>query len=314
MLHLLRRGEPVIGVKRPGSDLKAVEAVFYFYEPTDAVLYPQIVWKDLDLNDTEAIAEVMEESDTVYHCAGLISFEEKDFPLMVKSNVEATTNMVNVALAKKINAFCFVSSIATLQNPDHTGEMTEDLFWKKTKYQSSYAESKYLAEQEVWRAAEEGLNAVIVNPGIVIGPGFWKRGSGLLFSHASKGNRFYTEGITGYVGVDDVAVRMIELVKLKKFHERFILVENNYSFREILEMLSRGFNKAEPKVKADKFALQFLRCISFLLPKHKKISKAGLHSLLGKNYYSNQKIKSAVPLQFAPLNDCILATCRHYRA
>lgn len=86
---------------------------------------------------------------------------------------------------------CHVSSVATINNNDYKGDLTEEVFWKKSGKESDYAISKYNAEREVWRGIEEGLNAVIVNPGLVLSPGFWDQSSSKLFPAVYQGLKMY---------------------------------------------------------------------------------------------------------------------------
>ena len=134
---------------------------------------------------------------------------------MMTANIAGTTNLVNVAIQKKVNNFCHVSSIAAIGRADNDKPIDENTIWKASKRNSNYAVSKYGAEREVWRGMEEGLNAVIVNPSILLGPGELNSGTGKLISTVLNGLKFYTTGTNGYVDVRDVAKVMIELVDKK---------------------------------------------------------------------------------------------------
>ncbi|MGZ3932560.1 MAG: SDR family NAD(P)-dependent oxidoreductase, partial [Bacteroidia bacterium] len=246
LLALLKQGKPVVAMKRTGSDTAKVEKLFSHYTPDYKTLFDSIKWVEADLADVFSIERALDGIKVVYHCAGFISFDENDHDRLIKINAEGTANMVNACLTKTISAFCHVSSVATLQNADVKNEVDETVLWKPGSRENSYAVSKYLAEQEVWRAAEEGLQTVIVNPGVIFGPGSWEEGSGRLFKLGHKGTRYYTEGVTGFVDAADVAEIMIMLTEQKKFAARYIIVENNYSFKEVLEMIHRGFNRPLP--------------------------------------------------------------------
>ena len=80
---------------------------------------------------------------------------------------------------------------------------------------------------EIWRGKQEGLNAVIVNPGVIIGPSFKEQGSGKLFKNVKNGMPFYTKGNTGFIAVTDVVKIMFDLVKSEIKNERFILIAEN---------------------------------------------------------------------------------------
>lgn len=311
MLNLLQQGKTVVGFKRAESDLSKVEKVFSCYNSKE--LFKKITWLEGDVSDVLSIEKALENIENVYHCAGFISFNDKDSEKLFKINAEGTANVVNACLLKSVKGLCHVSSVAAIQNSDKKNEIDETVFWKPGGYQSSYAISKYTAEQEVWRAMEEGLNAVIVNPGVVIGPGPWNQGTGELFRTCYKGFNFYTEGITGYVGAMDVAQIMIRLTEGKKFKERFILVENNYSFREILNWIHEGFGKKAPSIKAGKFLLNAARFLNAIVPVSSKINKAIVSAALTKSYFSNKKVIEALNYQFSPLKDCIILTCKAYK-
>jgi dihydroflavonol-4-reductase len=310
MLNLLRQNRPVVALKRSSSNISKTEKVFSFYNAKN--LFQKITWVEGDICDVLSLEEALKNIETVYHCAGFISFNDKDHDKLFRINIEGTANIVNACLTKGVKAFCHVSSVASLNNADIKTEIDETVFWKAGKYQSSYSISKYLAEQEAWRGIEEGLNSVIVNPGVVIGPGPWDQGSGELFPLCHKGFKFYTDGVTGYVGADDVAKAMIKLVDEKIFGERFILVENNYSFKQIFDWIHAEFKQKTPSIKVGSALLHLARACNSVIPFSKKITRATVNASLSKTYFSNQKVTKTLKFQFSPLKDCISLTCKAY--
>ena len=174
-LQLLLQNKPVVAIKREGSDVSKTKKLFSYYTSEADVLFNKIKWINADLNDIYSLLDALDGIETVYHCAGFVSFNSKDNKQMHRVNSDGTANMVNACLEKNIKAFCHVSSIATLQNPDIKKNIDETVYWKSSPYASDYAISKYNGEREVWRGIEEGLNAVIVNPGIILSPGFWSQ-------------------------------------------------------------------------------------------------------------------------------------------
>lgn len=304
-LQLLQQGKTVVASRRKGSNISEVEKVFSYYTPDYKELFNKIIWRDVDFNDVLSLDELLKEITNVYHCAALVSLSNGDRQQLFKTNAEGTANLVNACILHKISGFCFVSSITTIQNPDIKGDLDENVFWKKKPYQNAYSISKYMAEQEVWRGIEEGLNAVIVNPGVIVGPGNWNRGTGQFFSVCKKGVKFYTEGLNGFVGVKDVADIMIQLTDKKIFGERFILVENNYSFKHILTFIHTAFGNTPPKINAGKTFLKMGRILTFMLPKNLKVSSSMIETLLDKTTYSNKKISTQLNYKFTPIEECI---------
>lgn len=315
-LQLLQQNKSVVAIKRKGSDVSKTKKLFSYYTSDADSLFSKITWVDADVCDIYSLLDALEGIETVYHCAGFVSFNSKDHKQMHRINSEGTANMVNACLEKKIKALCYVSSIATLQNPDITKNIDESVYWKSSPTASDYAISKYNGEREVWRGIEEGLNAVIVNPGIILGPGFWNQSSGKLIKTSFKGNSFYTNGSSATIDAKDVAACMIQLVENKQFSQRFVLIENNYSFKEILTQLHKALGKKEPTIEVGKIVLTIGKWFdgirSFISGKEQLITQETITAGLDKNSYNNDRIKLALNYQFIPLQETVKFVCTAY--
>lgn len=317
VLALLQNNEPVVAACQKNSDRQRVEELFSFYTTDYKALYGQIKWVDLDVRDIFSIEDALEGIINVYHCAGFVSFEHKHKNKLKDINEKGTKNIVDACLAKKISALCHVSSVATINNLDYTLPLTEDVFWKKSGKESDYAVSKYNAEREVWRGMEEGLNAVIVNPGVILSPVFFNQSSSKIFDTCYKGNRFYTNGMAGYIAASDVAESMIKLVSQKRFSNRYILVENNYTFHNILSHIQANFKKPLPTINAPGMLLTIIsfieKMVSVLTGRPRQITKAVINAALNKQVYSNEKIKKALSGEFRPVHPLIEQICSNYK-
>ena len=313
VLKLLQQGKTVVAGKREHSDVTKVKELFSYYVPNADDLFNKIKWVNLDVSDIFSIEDALDGIENVYHCAGFVSFQEKDIEKMRRINEIGTANLVNGSLSKNIKAFCHVSSLSTINNNDYSGQLTERVFWKTSGKESAYTISKYNSEREVWRGIEEGLNAVIVNPGIILAPGYWDQSSGKLFSFCKKGNRFYTDGSTGYVSAMDVAEAMTKLIDKCIFNERFILIEGIYSFKDILTSIQKAFNKQPPKIKIGLFLLHLGRIMdsifSKLSGKDRILTKEIVQSSIGHKDYSNEKIRNTIQFTFSPINSVIETIC-----
>lgn len=308
-LQLLQQGESVVAIKRNTSDILKTKNLFSYYISDFEDLFNKIKWVDADICDIYSLLDALEGIETVYHCAGFVSFDGKDKKKMDQINTIGTANVVNACLEKNIKALCYVSSIATLKNPDITKNINESVYWKSSPSASDYSISKYNGEREVWRGMEEGLHAVIVNPGVIFGPGFWKQSSGKLIGTCYKGSPFYTNGSTATVNVKDVASCMIQLVEKKQFNKRFVIIEDNYSFKEILTQVHKALGKNEPKLKAGKWLLiiakhlDAFRCA--LTNSDRVITQDTITAGLEKNTFDNSSIKQALNHQFIPFSDTV---------
>ncbi|MBL0145220.1 MAG: NAD-dependent epimerase/dehydratase family protein [Chitinophagaceae bacterium] len=177
--------------------------------------------------DVIGLEELMNGVEQVYHCAAIVSFNPKRKQQMFKINIEGTANVVNAALEAGVKKMVFVSSVAALGRIREDKPIDETMNWTEETSNSAYGQSKYLAEMEVWRGVSEGLNAVMVNPTIILGNGNWEDGSSKIFKSAYNEFPWYTAGTTGFVDVKDVASAMIQLMESDVTAQRFILSAEN---------------------------------------------------------------------------------------
>ncbi|MBA3681134.1 MAG: NAD-dependent epimerase/dehydratase family protein [Bacteroidetes bacterium] len=318
VLKLLQNNQPVIAGKQKTSDLKKVEKLFSYYDPKYKQLFEKIKWVDIDVTDVYSIEEALEGISNVYNCSGFVSFNKADRKKLFQINEGGAANVVNACMQKKVGALCHVSSIATVNNSDYILPLNESVFWKSSGKESDYAISKYSGEREVWRGIEEGLNAIIVNPGVILSSGFWDQSSSQLFNVCYKGNQFYTDGIAGYIAAPDVAACMIELVEKRLFANRYILIEENYSFKEILSSIQTKLNRSKPSINAGKSMLELARImdsfICLFFGKPRRITKPVIYAGLNKQSFSNTKIKAVFLKGFTPVNQAIEKICADFLA
>lgn len=241
--YLLLQGEKVRAIKRSTSDMRLL-----------ADVADKIEWVNGDILDVISLEDAFAGIKKVYHCAAVISYSKANKDLLMQVNVEGTANVVNVALESNIEKLVYVSSIAALGKTGKEDEVvTEKTPWERKNLSSDYSISKFLAEREVWRSIAEGLNAVIVNPSIIVGAGNWDSGSCKLFSTVYNGFKYYTEGKTGYVDVRDVVKIAHVLMQSDISNEQFILNSENVSYHDFLSAIAKELKVKGPTVKAGKF-------------------------------------------------------------
>ncbi|MFC6877319.1 NAD-dependent epimerase/dehydratase family protein [Flavobacterium myungsuense] len=300
-LHLLENNERVRAIYRTTSSIEKTKSLFKLYEKEN--LFEKIEWVQADITDIPSLEVAFKNIEYVYHCAALISFDPKDEKQLRKINIEGTANIVNLCLAYTIKKLCYVSSIAALGNlKEYETTITEETEWNPELYHSDYAISKYGAEIEVWRGYKEGLPIVIVNPGVLLGPGFWKTGSGEIFTKVQKGLLFYTKGITGFVTVNDVVKIMTQLMKSNINGERYIVIAKNISFEKILTTIAKALNVNSPSIYAKPWITEIVWRIDWLLSTFfnckRRLSKDMVQSLHSENFISNEKVKRNLDFTF----------------
>ncbi|MFP4059554.1 MAG: NAD-dependent epimerase/dehydratase family protein [Bacteroidota bacterium] len=314
LYHLVSGGEKVRAFKRASSDITITREIFNYYSAGGDRLFQQVKWVEGDLHFYPSVREMIEEAEIVYHCAAFVSFDPARKSRMIKDNIEVTANIVNSMLDKGKGKLCFVSSTAAL-GASVNGEMVdENCLWKPARDTSAYSKSKYKSEMEVWRGIMEGLDAVIVNPSVIIGPGNWGKSSSALFTSIWKGMRFYTEGVTGYVDVNDVAECMITLTNSDISGERYIISAENKTYREIFTLIAKELGRKPPSIKATPimaslaWRTEWLRGkLFFTVP---AITRETALAGFNKVHFSNQKIRETTGISFKPIKESIRETAR----
>lgn len=267
-----------------------------------------------DLLDTSDLENLLQGITEVYHCAGLVSFSPGKRNDLFKINVEATANIVNASLNAGIKKLVYVSSVAAMGKRRGEELIHEKMYWTPETGNSLYAQSKYLGEMEVWRGIAEGLKAVIVNPSVILGNGDWHSGSTALFKKVYDGFKWYSEGITGFVGLKDVCRAMIELMESDIHSERFIISADNKSYKDILFAIADGFAMNRPNKKVTPLLANLIWRIEKLKTsftgKEPLITKETAAAALDKAFFDNSKLLKFLPdFKYEQLTDTISQTC-----
>jgi nucleoside-diphosphate-sugar epimerase len=318
LYQLALKNKQIVAIHRKTSNLDYVKKVFtYFCNETEALLlFNKIQWIEATINDIPALDKAFENIDYVYHCAAVVSFDSKDYHLMRKVNIEGTANVINLSLSHKVKKLVHISSIATIEKKEGSDQINEDNEWDSEKNNYGYAISKFGAEMEVWRGGQEGLNIAIVNPGVIFGSGFWQLGPNALLDKIYKGFKFYTKGITGFVTASDVAKVMVLLMNSSITNERFIVVNENKSFKDLMQLFAKNLAVKAPKTYAKPWLTEIVWRIesikSKLLRKPALISKHSSRVSHCKYFYNSEKLKTILNFEFANFEQEIETICKNY--
>jgi dihydroflavonol-4-reductase len=309
LYKLISNGEKVRAIYRNERKLANVKNVFACYTDDYETLFNAIGWVQADILDIPSLTNAFKGITYVYHCAAFVSFEPDKYHLLRRTNIEGTANIVNLCISNTIKKLCYVSSIATLGTPNDTEVMNEESEWNPEANNNVYAITKYGAEIEVWRASQEGLDIVMVNPSVILGAGIWRYGSGSLFKKVYQGLKYYPSGSIGLVDVQDVVSIMIVLTKSNIVNERFILVAETWSYKDFLKAMAKSINVKAPYKLASHNFLQIVWRLDWL--KHKlsgkrrQLTKHLATTLSTEKKYSNTKIKMHLQYDFKPVKTSI---------
>ena len=316
LFKLTQKGHRVRAIYRTKEKIEAVKHVFSYYSENIDDSFSKIEWVEGDITDIPKLTEAFNSITQVYHCAAFISFDPNYYHLLRQINIEGTANVVNLCISNNIDKLCYVSSIAAIGNEPSGKLITEESPWNKDEDHSVYAITKYGAEMEVWRGCQEGLEVFIVNSGVIIGPGFWRFGSGSFFKRIYKGLKYYTTGTTGYVDVNDVANIMILLMEGNIKNERYIVITKNLTFQSFFTKIAKALNVEPPKKKASSLLLQIAWRMDWLRSKikgkHRRLVRHSVSSIQSITNYDNSKVTRDLNYKFNSVDSAISSTSQHF--
>ncbi|MBC2844180.1 NAD-dependent epimerase/dehydratase family protein [Winogradskyella flava] len=311
LFKLISNGEHVRATYRREKTLKRVKHVFSYYTDNPEDLFNKIDWVEADINDVPKLQNAFQDVTDVYHCAAFVSFEPDKYHQLRKINIEGTANIVNLSISNSIKKLCYVSSIAAIGHKEDSEQLiNEQTAWNPEEDNSVYAITKYGAELEVWRGSQEGIDVVVVNPGIILGAGFWKGGSsGNLFRKIHEGIPYYVNGVVGYIDVFDVVNAMVQLMVSNIKNERYILISENLSFKDFQYKVAKILGAKPPKKEAKSWLLGLGWRLDWLqhklLGKRRRLTKQTAKSALSITKYDNSKLRDAINFEFKPIDDSI---------
>lgn len=306
--HLVEQGIPVRAICR------SVKTPFFI----PVYIWEKVEWVEGDVLDVVSLHDAMQGVDKVIHAAAVVSFSRQHRQLMYETNIRGTENVVNVAIENNISRFVHISSVAALGRTSQNEEVTEAKKWQPSTINTHYAITKHQAELEVWRGFAEGLPGVIINPSTILGYGDWHHSSCAIFKSVYKEFPWYTDGVNGFVGVEDVAAAAVALLYSDVAEKRFIVNADNWSFQELFNTIAINFDKRKPYRKATPFLGELawrLEKLKYLFadgqPLLTKESARVAHS---KTRFNNTALLNELPgFQYTPLGQVIQNSCKKYQ-
>ena len=308
LVELVKNGQHCRASFRDAAKVQAVKRLFHYYFKEEAEeKWALIQWVQADLTDLVDIDQLVHGTDFVYHCAALVSFFKADFELCLQQNRYVTASLVDFSLKHKVKHFCHVSSTAAIGGAGKL--VNEQTKWQVGGKHSGYGISKLLAEREVWRGIEEGLNAVIVNPCVILGPAAQGSPSLQILETAKNGLLFYTSGSNAVVDARDVALAMVRLVEKRVHNERFLIVGPQQSFKALFTQFALQIGNKPPKIAVSK-RLTYLFAIMHELWCHVSGKRSGLSIETARSSHQNvqydiNKIKTELSFEYTPLDQII---------
>jgi len=294
---------------------KQVKALYHTSRAN--INHQNLTWQQGDILDIVALEEVFSGIEQVYHCAAIVSFYPKEKYVLHKTNVEGTANVVNACLEAGVKKLLYVSSVATLGRAGISEPISERNKWVDGNHNSEYAKSKYLAEMEVWRGIGEGLDAVIINPSIILGCSDWTKGSAAIFKNAYNEFPWYTIGTNGFVDVHDVVTVMVSLMASNISAQRFVVSSHNLSYQALFTSIAEAFHKKPPYKLVTPFLAEIVWRIEYLKAKFTGgkplLTKETARTAQQNISYNNSKLLKALPdFKYTAISTSIKRICKEF--
>lgn len=308
--HLVQKDQRKIrATYRSVEALETTRTIFgYELEDVDSCMN-KIEWVQADLFDLFDVDQVMDGVKTVFHCAAFVSFQPSHKKRVLEGNPAMTGLLVNAALKHNVDAFVHVSSVAAIGASEDGSFIHENTEWKDSPSNSAYSISKYESELHIWRGMEEGLNVGVVNPGIILGPGPWLKGSSKFFHTFYNGFKFYTTGKTGFVDVKDVVEILVRIEEKKAFGKRFIAVGENAYFKDLFNTIADYYQKPRPSILPSRFFMEILWRLEWLrslvMKSDPLVTKETTRSANAVRSYTAERAIRELDISFTPLKELV---------
>jgi nucleoside-diphosphate-sugar epimerase len=316
ILDLIKDGKHVSAIYRNKKRISTFNNnIQYFTQNADSIC-KKIRWIKADILNYPSLLEATQNIHTVYHCAAIVSFYKPRSAFMLETNIQGTANVVNACLESGVDQLCHVSSVAALGKNTNSHTVDENTHWIPDTKNSAYSLSKFYSEMEVWRGINEGLDAVIVNPSIIIGPGEWELGSSAFFPNIYRGLKFYPPGTTGFVDLRDVTSAMLLLTndenRRKASAKRFLLNASNLKYKDAFKLIARSIKRKAPPIHAHKFlmaiAWRMALLGSYFTRKEPLITKQSIESANSVSIFDGSEITRSFNFTYTPIEKTIADT------
>lgn len=197
----------------------------------------------------EELAELMDGVDWVFHLAAVADYWRQDSQLLYRVNVDGTKNVLAAAQMAGVKRLVYTSSVSALGLPEGDEVLTEASQFNLKPQDWPYAHSKHLAEIEVRRACDAGLECVIVLPTVSMGPRDLNLISGSIIVEAARGlARVFPPGGSNFVAVEEVVAGHIAAARQGRVGERYILGGENLPYRQATAIVCEIVGRPAPKI------------------------------------------------------------------
>lgn len=316
LLLLLDNGFSVKASYRSNKSIQKAKKIFSFYYKSPDDLFNKIEWINIDLEDRDSLTPVLSDIKCIINCAAKISFNKKEDDQTIKQNISIAASIVDSAITAKVSRLIHISSIAALGSANNGELINEEHFFNSVKNKSAYSISKFESEMEVWRGISQGLNAVILNPSVILGSGDWESGSPQLIKRVAKGMPFYTNTVNGFVDVNDVAKIAVKLIDSEISGQRFVISSENISYQSLFTLVANDLDKKPPKYRFLPWVIKPLIIVGKVLSTlgiQNNMNKTTFRTIFNSCIYDGSLISEKLDFKYLPISDSVSRITNIYK-
>jgi dihydroflavonol-4-reductase len=232
--ELVRQGHALRVLRRATSKLDGLAGLAY-----DSVVG--------DILDADSVERALDGVDALIHTAANTSAKPRDLELVRRVNVEGTRIVMAAAARRPGLRVVYTSSTAAVGASDRARLLDEQTEWNLANTGYHYLDAKRAAEDIVLEHARGGMNVVILNPGMILGPGdVYITSTRYVVEYLRGVNRFAPSGGTSMCDVREVAKAHVTALTRGRAGERYILAGQNVSHHDVMTTLRRVSGGARP--------------------------------------------------------------------
>lgn len=269
-----------------------------------------------DITDRESMREPMRGVDGVFHIAAWYKVGAKDAKAAERINVEGTRNVLELMQELEIPKGVYTSTVAVFS--DTKGKLVNESYRFNGKHLSEYDRTKWLAHYEVaLPMIENGLPLVIVQPGLVYGPGDHSSVRRSLVQYLQRKLPVVPKGAAYcWAHVEDTARGHIQAMEKGKPGEKYIIAGEKHSFEEALAIAESITGIPAPKRRLSPGTLRFMskimQVVGAVIPLPEDYHPETLRVIAGATYLGdNSKAKSELGFDPRPLKEGFKETLQH---
>jgi nucleoside-diphosphate-sugar epimerase len=274
-----------------------------------------VIWHRGDVTDRESLRRPMAGADGVFHVAGWYKIGARDRAAGRQVNVDGTRNVLAVMRELGIPKGVYTSTLAV--NSDTRGRIVDETYRFTGRFISVYEETKAAAHDLALEEIARGLPLVIVQPGLVYGPGDTS-------SVGTTLRRFLRRQLPPlpaktafcWAHVDDIAEGHRLAMERGAAGRSYFLAGPVSTLVDAIRLASEITGIPAPRIALPSAAVKagalFAGLVEGVVPLQPEFTREGLRTLAGTTYIgSSARARAELGWHVRPLADGLRETLRH---